>query len=102
MIWEKIFHEQSYCVNPPTKLNHYTNMVKSAIQIIYNSLKRKSSKMRGPPLCTILEYLYANSKVGKSKSSKMKVYSALKKMVALKELIETSINGNLYYKPSDN
>ena len=99
--FEKNFHKLAYCVNSQAISTYLTNKIKSAIQSIGHSLKKNRTKKKGSPLDSILSYLYANSEVGKNKSSKMKVYSALKKMVVSKELIETSVNGNLYYQLSD-
>ena len=42
--FEKNFHNQAYCVNPQAISNHYTNIIKSAIQCIIHSSKKNQVK----------------------------------------------------------
>ena len=48
--FEKNFHKQAYCANPQAISNHYTNIIKSAIQCIIHSSKKNHLKKRGPHL----------------------------------------------------
>jgi len=80
--------------------HYYTDIIKSALQSFVLKKKNHKHLKSGPPRNTLLQYMYSKYKV--SKKDKKHVYAALKQMAASMELIETSMNGDLYYKLSDN